>query len=153
MKLTLRKLVKHGPPPGLLAFDGDLAVGWCQLVPRNELPWLDHTRTLRRVDDVPVWSLSCFFVRRGYRQQGVMTALIAAAIRTARSAGAPAPEAYPVDTDAPKSTTNIDTGTASAFARAGFKTVASRAPSRPIMRFIFRKSKAASQPGSSDKSS
>lgn len=27
-------------------------------------------RPLGRVDDLPVWSLSCFFVRRGYRGQG-----------------------------------------------------------------------------------
>jgi GNAT superfamily N-acetyltransferase len=83
---------------------------------------------------VPVWSLSCFFVRRGYRQRGVMSALIAAAVKAAKRAKAPALEAYPVDTDAPKSTANLYTGTASTFARAGFTTVACRVPSRPIMR-------------------
>lgn len=46
-------------------------------------------------------------------------------------------EAYPVDTDQPKSTSNLFTGTASTFARAGFKTVARRAPHRPIMRHDF----------------
>src|SRR5262249_43805858 len=59
------------PPPGLLAFDGDLPVGWCQLTPRDALPWLDHMWWFARVDAVPVWSISCFFVRRGYRRQGV----------------------------------------------------------------------------------
>jgi hypothetical protein len=39
---TLRTIVKRGSPPGLLAFDGDLAVGWCQLTPRDALPWLDR---------------------------------------------------------------------------------------------------------------
>jgi hypothetical protein len=29
-KRAFRKVVEDGPPPGLLAFDGDLAVGWCQ---------------------------------------------------------------------------------------------------------------------------
>src|SRR5690242_19221038 len=47
--------VRAGPPPGLLAFDGDLAVGWCQLTPRDELPWLERNRMLGRVDDAPVW--------------------------------------------------------------------------------------------------
>jgi hypothetical protein len=37
----------------LLAFDGDVAVGWCQLTPREALPWLDRTWRLKRVDDVP----------------------------------------------------------------------------------------------------
>jgi GNAT superfamily N-acetyltransferase len=133
-KAALRNIVKRGPPPGLLAFDGDLAVGWCQLTSRDDLAWLNQSKPLGRVDDAPVWSLSCFYIRRGYRNRGVMSALIAAAVKAAKQAGAPALEAYPVDTDAPKRTTNIYAGTASAFARAGFKTVVARAPSRPIMR-------------------
>jgi hypothetical protein len=28
-KTAFREIVKRGLPPGLLAFDGDLAVGWC----------------------------------------------------------------------------------------------------------------------------
>jgi len=66
IKAAFRAVVKRGPPPGMLAFDGDVAVGWCQLLPRDALPWLNRTRRLPRVDDVPVWSLSCFYVRRGY---------------------------------------------------------------------------------------
>jgi GNAT superfamily N-acetyltransferase len=83
-------------------------------------------------------SLSCFYVRRGYRGRGVTAALIAAAVKAARRAGAPALEAYPVDTDEPTSTSNLFTGTASTFARAGFRTVARRAPHRPIMRHDLR---------------
>lgn len=133
-RLALRDVVRQGPPPGLLAFDGELAVGWCQLTARDELPWLDRTWVLQPVDELPVWSLSCFFVRRGYRRRGIMSALIAAAVTAAKDAGAPALEAYPVDTGVPKSSTNVFTGTAAAFERAGFKTVARRSPTRPIMR-------------------
>jgi GNAT superfamily N-acetyltransferase len=86
------------------------------------------------VDAAPVWSLSCFYVRRGYRRRGVASALIAAALKAARRAGAPALEAYPVDTARAESTSNVFTGTAAAFRRAGFKTVARRLPSRPVMR-------------------
>ena len=59
-KAAFREIVKLGPPPGLLAFDGDVAVGWCQLTPRDQVPELDHAWRLKRVDDLPVWSLSCF---------------------------------------------------------------------------------------------
>ena len=68
-KETLRKIVRRGPSPGLLAFNGDLPVGWCQLTPRDALPWLDRMWWFQRVDDLPVWSISCFFVRRDYRRQ------------------------------------------------------------------------------------
>ena len=87
-----------------------------------------------RIDDLPVWSISCFFVRRGYRRQGVMIQLIFAALQTAKRARAPALEGYPIDTSAPKRTSNIFTGTAAAFACAGFKVIARRASARPIMR-------------------
>src|SRR6266436_112510 len=75
-KAAFHEVVKRGPPPGLVAFAGDLAVGWCQLTPRDDLPWLDRAWRLRRVDNVPVWSISCFYVRKGYRKQGVTCALI-----------------------------------------------------------------------------
>ncbi len=135
---ALRTLTKHGPAPGLLAFDGDLAVGWCRLTPRATQPWLERARFFERVDDLPVWSLSCFYVRRSHRRQGVTSALITAALRAAKRAGAPAVEAYPVDTAAPKGTSNLFTGTAHSFEQAGFVTVARRSPARPIMRHDLR---------------
>jgi GNAT superfamily N-acetyltransferase len=131
---AFRKIVIQGPPPGLLAIDGEKAVGWCQLTPRDDLGWLNRKPALDRVDALPVWSISCFFVRRGYRRQGVMSALIAAALKAAKRAHVPALEAYPVDTARPGSTSNVFTGTASVFKRLGFKTVARREPTRPIMR-------------------
>jgi GNAT superfamily N-acetyltransferase len=131
-RAAFREVVERGPPPGLLAFDGDMAVGWCQLTPRNALPWLDRTWRLKRVDDVPIWSLSCFYIRKGYRRRGVASALIAAAVKAARRAKAPALEAYPLDAELTPSSTS--TGYASTFARAGFKTVARRVPPRPTMR-------------------
>jgi GNAT superfamily N-acetyltransferase len=131
-KAAFREVVERGPPPGLLAFDGDGAVGWCQLTPRDALPWLERTWRLKRVDDVPVWSLSCLYVRKGRRRQGVTSALIAAALQTAKRAGAPALEAYPFDADVSPSASG--TGYAATFARAGFRTVARRTPARPIMR-------------------
>jgi GNAT superfamily N-acetyltransferase len=133
-KAALRRLVKRGPPPGLLALDGDVPVGWCMLAPRDELSWLDRAPTLKRVDGRSVWSLPCFYVRRSYRRRGVTSVLIAAALRAARSGRASALEAYPIDTAAPKSTNNLFTGIASAFKRSGFKTVARRGSCRLIMR-------------------
>jgi GNAT superfamily N-acetyltransferase len=113
-----------------------MAVGWCQLTPRDALPWLDRTWRLKRVDDVPVWSLSCFYVRKGYRRRGVTSALITAALKAAQRAKTPALEAYPLDAEQPPSSSW--TGYASSFARAGFKTIARRVPPRPIMRRVLK---------------
>ena len=96
-KVAFRQVVNQGPPPGLLAFHGALAVGWCQLTPRSALPWIDRSWRLKRVDEIPVWSLSCLYVRIGYRKRGVTSRLIQAALRAAKRARAPALEAYPFD--------------------------------------------------------
>ena len=135
-KAAFCEIVKNGPSPGLLAFDGDLAVGWCQLTPREALPWLERAWRLKRVDDVPVWSISCFYIRNGYRKRGVTSALIDAALDAAKRAGASALEAYPLDANLTPSTSH--TGYASTFARAGFKVVARHVPSRPIMRYDLK---------------
>lgn len=133
-KDDLRRLTASGQPPGLLAFDGEVAVGWCELAPRSELHWLARTRHLQPVDDLPVWSVPCFYVRRGHRRRGVTGALIEAALAAAAAASAPALEAYPIDTDVPGHTGNLFPGIASTFARHGFQVVARRKPDRPIMR-------------------
>jgi len=129
---AFRKIVEAGPPPGLIAFYGKLAVGWCQITPRDLVPHLDQVWRLKRVDDVPVWSLTCLYIRIGYRRRGVATALIEAALKAAKRAKAPAVEAYPLDAELTPSASS--TGFASTFARLGFKTVACGVPARPIMR-------------------
>ena len=101
---------RSGRPPGLLAFDGAAAVGWCELAPRADLGWLAQARYLQPADDLPVWSVPCFYVRRTHRRQGVMGALIAAAVAAAAAAGAPALEAYPVDTAVPGHSGNLFPG-------------------------------------------
>lgn len=133
-RLALKAIVEAGPPPGLLAFDGDLAVGWCQITPRDHLPWMDEKRNLRRVDDAPVWSISCFYVRSKHRRRGVTKALIEAAVAYAAKAGATMVEACPIDRTIGKGATNAFTGVASSFASAGFSEVARRSPTRPIVR-------------------
>jgi GNAT superfamily N-acetyltransferase len=131
-KAAFRRVVQAGPPPGLVAFDGPLAVGWCQLTPRAALPQLAREWRLKTVDDQPVWAISCLYVRKSHRRSGVSTALIDAALKAAKRANAPALEAYPFDRDLSPSSTS--TGFASTFARLGFKTVARHIPARPIMR-------------------
>jgi hypothetical protein len=68
-KTALHRIVNQGPPPGLLALDGERVVGWCQLTPRRDLSWLNRKHAPEPVDDVPVWVASCFYIQRGYLQR------------------------------------------------------------------------------------
>jgi GNAT superfamily N-acetyltransferase len=133
---AFKTVIREGPPPGLIAFDGAVPLGWCQLTPRKDLAWLEHSWGKRTIDDTPVWAISCLYIRKGHRKKGITAALISAAIQAAKKAEAPALEAYPLDASTSPSATG--TGYASTFARAGFWIVAKPTPSRPIMRLDLK---------------
>lgn len=137
-KAKYKKLVKAGPPPGLIAYVDGAPAAWAQVCPRADLPTLGRSRLLKPVDDKPVWSISCFFVRRQFRGHKLMGALVKAAQAFAKDHGATILEAYPWKTAEKKGTVTVYTGVASTFERQGFKTVAARAAHRPIMRKALR---------------
>ena len=72
----LETYVEHGHVPGLLAYDGEEAVGWIAIEPREAYPRLARSRVLAPVDERPVWSITCFFVARPHRGKGITRALI-----------------------------------------------------------------------------
>jgi GNAT superfamily N-acetyltransferase len=132
---ALRRLVAAGAEPGILAYDADGApVGWCAIAPRTEYPRLERSRILAPVDDRAVWSVTCFFIARGHRRRGLSRVLLEAAVRFAADRGADIVEGYPVETATRQADPFVWTGLASAFRRAGFREVARRSPTRPIMR-------------------
>ena len=132
---ALHKIVDTGPPPGLLAYQGDEPVGWCAVAPREEYTRLTTSRILGPVDDEPVWSVVCFFVSKPHRRQGVAETLLRAAVRFAGEQGARIVEGYPI---APAKDRVPEvfayTGFVSTFEKAGFSQVLRRSPTRPIMR-------------------
>jgi len=142
---ALKRLVERGPAPGILACDGDRAVGWCCVGPREDFPLLERSRVLARVDDEPVWSIVCFFVARDHRRKGLTRRLVAAAVSYAAGRGARVVEAYPIDAGRAQPDAFVYTGLVPAFASNGFVEVARRSQRRPIMRRRIRRGR--SRPG------
>jgi GNAT superfamily N-acetyltransferase len=131
----LRRIVQAGPAPGLLAYDGPRPVGWVAFGPRSDYPVLENSRILQPIDRRPVWSVVCLFVDRDYRRRGVTVGLLEAAARHARRRGARWLEGYPTEAKGDRlPAAFVWTGLASAFRKAGFREVARRSSSRPIMR-------------------
>lgn len=94
-KRRFKALVTAGKAPGVLAYADGEPVGWALLDRRRDLPRLDGAPSLRCDDADAVWSLPCFFVKTGWRGQGVATALLGGAL-AALPAAARIVEAYPV---------------------------------------------------------
>jgi len=137
---ALRAIVRSGAAPGLLAYEGERPVGWCAIEPREAYPRFESSRVLAPVDAAPVWSVTCFFVARDFRGQGVTSMLLEAAVRHARRHGARIVEGYPVAPEKRQAAAFVYTGLVSTFRKAGFTEVARRSPSRPIMRRALRRS-------------
>src|SRR5215471_2630630 len=126
-KQELNTIVTSDEIPGILAYADGLPVAWCSVAPREAFPVLERSRTLKRVDDEPVWSIVCFFVAKPFRRQGLMVRLLQAAVEYAKENGAHIVEGYPIE---PKHANLPDvssfTGITSAFAQAGFVEVLRR---------------------------
>jgi len=136
---ALRRSVKGGAVPGLLAYAGDQPVGWVAVEPRSRYRRLAISRNLPVVDERPTWSVPCFFVARGWRGRGVASRLLSAAVAHARAHGAPAVEGYPVDSDRPLAGAWLYPGAFSTFVKAGFAEAARRARTRPVMKLELRR--------------
>jgi len=143
LRERLHDQAESDQPPGLVAFDGDRAVGWVSLGPRRDFERIVRSRVIPTVDDRPVWSIVCFAVSSSARGRGVARTLLDAAIAYARERGAEAVEAYPVATGDGEAIhpDAAFTGTLPMFQRAGFSVAADRAsdPSSTHRRVVVRR--------------
>lgn len=138
-KAALKALVEGGQIPGILAYAGGKPVGWCAVAPRESYPVLERSRVFKRIDDEPVWSVTCLFIKKEWRGKGVSARLLKAAVEFVKERGGAIVEGYPME---PKKGRMPDafawTGIVSSFERAGFEECARGSPARPIMRFRIR---------------
>lgn len=141
----LHQLVATNQVPGLIAYAEQQVAGWCSLGPRSGFQALEASRILRRIDPLPVWSITCFYIAKPFRQQGVMRALVRAAIAYATERGAPAVEGYPIDRETPQlAGQKLGSyagymGIASAFRENGFVEVGRASETQLIMRYAIPK--------------
>lgn len=138
----LQARIEQDPPPGLLAYDDEgVPVGWCAVAPRIEYGRVLRSRTTKPADpdDESVWAVTCFYIKRGHRGQGLATALLDATITYARAQGAAVLEGYPIDTRGEhRENAGLYYGTLAMFQASGFTEVERRGTARPIMRLDFR---------------
>lgn len=131
-------------PMGILAFRevsaGEEVVGWCACGPRSRYAGAATTRTamirdFAQQEHATVWFVPCFFVRPGFRGQGVTGALLGAAVELARGQGAMAIEGWPIAGMVGSGSAPV--GRERTFEDAGFTRVATPAAGRVVMRLAL----------------
>ncbi|HEX7846888.1 MAG TPA: GNAT family N-acetyltransferase [Chitinophagaceae bacterium] len=138
-KKAIQQLTKKNKPIGVLAFLNEKAIGWCAIAPREEYKRLETSRIMKPIDDKPVWSVSCFFIQKEFRNKGLSSQLLKAAIAFAKKNGATIVEGYPQEARKGKMPDVFAwTGLSASFIKAGFKEVERRSETRPIMRYFIK---------------
>jgi GNAT superfamily N-acetyltransferase len=132
-KMDMKELIESGKTPGILGYIDSQAVGWCSIAPREEFASLERSRILKRIDEAPVWSIVCFFVRKDFQRKGILREMIQGAVDFAELKGAKIIEAYPNLPSSKKHPAEMYMGNLSTFLNTGFIEVA-RTGSKIIVR-------------------
>lgn len=141
---SMKALVDRDIVPGLIGYEDGVPVAWVSLGPREDYAKLRRSPVMKPVDDRPVWSIVCFFVDRKVRGRGLSERMLRAAVDYARSNGARLLEAYPVDKAQRSHPDFMFFGAKSMYDRVGFREVARRTPTRPVVRKTLRPKRSAS---------
>jgi GNAT superfamily N-acetyltransferase len=95
---TWERRVHEGRAHAALVYDGETCVGWCQFGSPGELPRIKHRRAYEaELKELPDWRITCFFVDKKKRREGVAAAALAGAIDQIRELGGGTVESYPED--------------------------------------------------------
>lgn len=136
---AMKSIVHRGEVPGLIALVEARPVGWIAVGPRERYPLIERSPTMRPIDNRPAWAIVCLFVDKEFRGQGVTRSMLRAAEAYAREQGASLLEAYPVEPTIERiAPDDAYHGLASTFFALGYREVARRSPTRPIVRKLFR---------------
>ena len=95
---TERLVLTNGAAEAVALVASELPVGWVSIAPREEYRAILASPQYRprNADGGPsVWSIVCFTIDRDYRERGIASALLDAAVEHAFAGGASSVEAYP----------------------------------------------------------
>src|SRR4028119_642856 len=128
-----------GPTSGLIGYvDGEPA-GWVAVEQRaNYLRLWSRKQAWMRMDPelAGVWPVTCFGVRKGWRQPGLTPELAAAAVEYGQQVGASVLEGYPIEPPPGRSVIwdEASVGLVQVFLEAGYEVVASPTLRRRVVR-------------------
>jgi GNAT superfamily N-acetyltransferase len=135
---AMKKLVVNGEQIGIISYMDNKPIGWCAVAPREKYIKLENARVLKRIDDEPVWSITCFFLAKDFRRKGLSVEILKGVIDYCGKKKVKILEAYPIlpyYNNMPAAF--AWTGFLSSFESAGFKVAKRWSKARPIMRYYL----------------
>ena len=138
-RLAHLNLTYSGKAAGLIVYDHEVPVAWCQFGPAEYFPQFDYGRIYSKLEIPaelnPKWRISCLFVDKHCRKQGLSSFALAAAIELIRQKGGGVVEAFPFDFNgSDKPSYN---GSVRMYVRHGFKKVMRLGKNTVFMRAIL----------------
>ncbi|NYD73717.1 GNAT superfamily N-acetyltransferase [Leifsonia soli] len=132
-----RRLVAEGVAHAALVFEGDDAIAWCEYGSPAELPNIYHRRQYDAGETRPApWRITCFFVDRDNRREGVAREALDGALDLIRQAGGGEVVSFPNELVPGKRTSSsfLHNGTRTMFEKAGFTFERHIGKSKTVMR-------------------
>ena len=137
---AMQNLVIENKPTGILAFYEGQPIAWCAFAPREDFIKLEKSRVHKRIDDLPVWSVPCFFIDKAFKRQSVTIELLKGVISYAKENNISIIEAYPtIPTTESLPDSFAWIGLYKSFERAGFEIVDRTSKNRPMVRYYTDK--------------
>jgi GNAT superfamily N-acetyltransferase len=132
--------VATGRAHAALVFDGETCVGWCQFGSTDELPRIKSRRAYEAgLTELPTWRITCFYVDKGRRGEGVASVALAGALDQIALLGGGTVESYPEDVEGRKvSGSFLHNATLAMFEQQGFERDRRIGKNRWVVRRVVR---------------
>jgi ribosomal protein S18 acetylase RimI-like enzyme len=140
--------VAEGRAHAALVFDGDACVGWCQFGSPDELPRIKSRRAYEaEATEFPQWRITCFYVDKGHRGEGIASAALAGALKEIALLGGGTVESFPEDVEGRKvSGSFLHNATLALFEQQGFERTRRIGKNRWVVRRVVRARRPATKP-------
>jgi GNAT superfamily N-acetyltransferase len=142
-KAAKLRRVRAGSAHAALVYDGSTCVGWCQFGAPEELPRIKSKKAYTEgLTKLPDWRITCFFVDKAYRGQGVAVAGLKGALAQIRGLGGGTVESFPEDVEGRSTSSSfLHNATVSMFESQGFKRTRRIGKDRWVVTKVVRKSR------------
>jgi GNAT superfamily N-acetyltransferase len=130
--------VAQGRSHGLLVYDAGVPIAWCQYGPATDFRQFDRMRAYSKLalpaELAPRWRISCIFVDKHRRGEGLSHVALSAAVASMRKHGGGIVESFPLVV--PGARRPQYTGSVAMYEREGFREVARLGERTVLMRLV-----------------